>query len=253
MFNFVGTSSLNMVNQFDALFNIRTEQKNIVLDPGVVSSKECSRTTMIDTYVDQSLTSSLLSVSANPLHLVQKEILSTSTPATGILSTIACSMIETTTTSNLFFFKFPRPFTIMSSIPTDMRLVYCIPYSIMSPCVQPRVNYKLQFNTNIAHDIFRNTTFINGPIFFPIIEHLKYIMKIWYNEKNQTPTIDVIKITCGTQVTQSFRLKCVEKVSVTKQQNGNEINLHYSKYNPNINATNKTNIRQVVNLTESYL
>jgi len=55
-----------------------------------------------------------------------------------------------------------------------------------------------------------------GPHLFPIIEHLKYIMKIWYNEKNQTPTIDVMKITCGTQVTQSLRLKCVEKVSVKK-------------------------------------
>lgn len=246
MFNFVVIPGLNMVDQLDALLNIHREQKDIVLDPGVDSSKECSTTTKKGSYVDQSLTSRLLSVSVNPLHLVKGEILdiqSTSTASTEILSTVACSKIETLTTSNFFFFKFPRPFTIISSIPTDLRLVYCIPYSIMTPCVQPRIDYKLQFKTNTVHNIFRSTTFVYGPI----IEHLKYIMKIWYNETNQTPTIDVIKITCGTQVTQSFRLKCVEKVSVKKQQNGNGIDLYYPKYNLNNNAMNETNIRQVIN------
>jgi len=76
-------------------------------------------------------------------------------------------------------------------------------------------------------------------------------MKIFYNEKNQTPTIDVMKITCGTQVTQSFKLKCVEKVSVTNQQNANGINVYSPNHSSNNNGMNETNIRQVMNLTEN--
>ncbi|XP_022173118.1 uncharacterized protein LOC111035702 [Myzus persicae] len=227
-------SSLNLVDQFDASLNIHTKLKDII-DPGVVSSKECSKA---NSRVHQSITSPILSVSVNPFHLVQEEIseiLSTSTPDTGILLPVACPVIEILTTSNLFLFEFPRPYTIISSMPTELRLVSCIPYNIMSPCVQPRID---------ARNILRTTTFMYGSHLFPIIEHLKYTMKIFYNENNQTPTIYVMKITCGTQVTQSFKLKCVEKVSVTKQQNGSGINSYYHYQNLNNNVINETNITQ---------
>jgi len=120
----------------------------------------------------------------------------------------------------------------------------------MSPREQPRTDYELQFNIMNAHNIFRSTMFVYRPYLFPIIEHIKYTMKICYNGHDQTPTIDVLKTTCGTQVTQSFKLKCVEKVSVTKQHNGNGINLYYPIYNFNNNAMKETNITQVINLIE---
>uniref|UniRef100_A0A2S2NJ83 Uncharacterized protein n=1 Tax=Schizaphis graminum TaxID=13262 RepID=A0A2S2NJ83_SCHGA len=219
----------NMIDQDNAVLKIHTESKDIILDHEVVSPKECSTTSK--TY--KSLASSTFKVSVNvdPVHEKISEMLSISTPVTGILSPVACSMIDKQTTQNLLYYEFPRPITVISSIPTNLMLVSCIPHNIISLYVQPRIDYELQFNIFNARNILRSTTFIYGPNVvnvLPKIDHLKYSMKICYNCKHLSPSMDVFKITTGTQVTQSFQLKCVEKVSVKKPQNVNGINL----YNP---------------------
>ncbi|XP_026820191.1 uncharacterized protein LOC113558828 [Rhopalosiphum maidis] len=223
-----GILCMNMINQDNAVLKIHTEPKDIILDQEVVSPKVCSTFTN----TDKSLTSSKfkVSVNGNPVHEKISDMLSISTPVTGILSPVACSMIDVQTTQNLYY-EFPRTITAISSIPTDLMLVFCIPHNIMSLYVQPRIDYELQFNIFNARNILRSTTFMYGPNVvnvLPKIEHSKYSMKICYNDKHLSPSIDVFKITTGTQVTQSFQLKSVEKVSVRKLQNVNGINL----YNP---------------------
>lgn len=227
---------LNMLDQCDVVLKDHPKPKDIKIDQEVVSSKECSTTTK----KDQSLTNK--QIINNPTYFIIYvsdsndciaheeiiDILLTSTSVTEILSPVACSMIEKPITHNLL--EFPRTITVISSKPTNLMLVSCVPSSIMSPYVQPRIDYELQFKIFNARNILRNTTFIYGPNLVKVLprtEHLKYSVKICYNGKHISPSHDVFKITTGTQVTQSIKLKCVEKVSSTKQPNVNGININY--------------------------
>jgi hypothetical protein len=255
MLNILGILCMNMIDQDNAVLKMHTEPKDIILDQEVVSSKECSTTTK----TDKSLTSSTfkVSVNGNPVHEKISDMLSISTPVTGILSPMAYSMIDVQTTQNLLYYEFPRTITAISSIPTDLMLIACIPHNIMSLYVQPRIDYELQFNIFNARNILRSTTFIYGSNVvnvLPKIEHLKYSMKICYNDKHLSPSMDVFKITTGTQVTQSFQLKCVEKISVRKLQNVDGINLYNSHElinNLNDDVMITTDIRKVMILIES--
>lgn len=205
-----------MVDEADALLKIHTESKEIILDPVMVLSKKCSTTTKTDYSVDQPLTSSILSDSVNgiPSYSVQGELDSilenqpTSTPVIGIVSLVASSMVEIPLTSIPTFLKFPRPITIISSIPTVSTLISCIPYNIMSTRVQPKI--ELQLSTINVHNILISSTFIYGQHKLPKIEHLRYSMKTCYTGNHQSYSIDVMKVTCGTQVTQSLNMKCIE-------------------------------------------
>jgi len=225
-----------MLDQGDVVLKDHPKPKDIKLDQEAVSSKECSTTTK----KDQSLTNKQIII--NPTYFTIYvsdvddsnnheeiiDILLISTSVTEILSPVACSMIEKPIIPSLL--EFPRTITIISSKPTDLMLVSCIPYSIMSPYVQPRIDYELQFKIFNARNILRNTKFIYGPNLvkvLPRIEHLKYSVKICNNGKHISPSLDVFKITTGTQVTHSIKLKCVEKVSITKQPNINGINVNY--------------------------
>lgn len=236
MFNILGIPCLNMSDQGDVLLKDHSKPKGIKLDQEVISSKKCSTTTK----KNQSLTNK--QIINNPTYFTIYvsdsddsnaheeiiDILLTSTSVTEILSPVGCSMIEKPITPSLL--EFPRTIRIISSKPTDLMLVSCIPSSIMSPYVQPRIDYELQFKIFNASNILRNTTFIYGPNLvkvLPTIEHLKYSVKKCYNGKHISPSLDVFKITTGTQVTQSIKLKCVEKVSITKQPNVNGININY--------------------------
>ncbi|XP_025198137.1 uncharacterized protein LOC112596592 [Melanaphis sacchari] len=222
-----GIPFMGMVDQGDVVLQFQTVPKDIILDLKLVSSKESSTT--INT--DQSLTNPTFKVSVNGsgAHEEISDIPSTSTPIVGTLSLVECSTTKIQTTQNLLLFEFPRAITMISSIPTDLMQVFCIPCNIMSPCVQPRIDYELQFKIFNALNILRNTKFIYGPNLvniLPRIDHLKYSMKICYDGKHLSPSIDVFKITSGTQVTSTFKLKCAEKVLITKQ-NINGFNLYY--------------------------
>ncbi|XP_027843098.2 uncharacterized protein LOC114124112 [Aphis gossypii] len=227
---------LNMLDQGDVVLKDHTKLKDIKLYQEVVSSKKCSTTTK----KNESLTNK--QIINNPTHftiyvsdsddsIVHEEIIDIpliSTSVTEILSPVACSMIEKPIIPGLL--EFPRTITIISSKPTDLMLVSCIPSSIMSPYVQSKIDYELQFKIFNACNMLRNTTFMYEPNLvkvLPKIEHLKYSVKMCYNGKHISPSLDVFKITTGTQVTQSIKLKCVEKVSITKQPNVNGININY--------------------------